>query len=163
MILKKLDPSWSPSEARFLQVGETIEWGGDATQLVKDGMVVEVDEKGNVLSKVDYVSSPFDNKQAKTADELVKYFKQKGTVMDQTIENALKEQVRRIVSEIIGRLLLRAMARPEMLSEVVTAKASGELDSELIGNVTAMLKQIEEDTYQKMYGKVSGARRSYGK
>ena len=42
MLVKKIDPSWSPSENRSLKVGETIEVT-DAKQLIIDGKVSSFD------------------------------------------------------------------------------------------------------------------------
>ena len=46
--VKKIDPSWRPSENKDLKVGETIEIT-DYTRLVRSGAAILVDESGNEL------------------------------------------------------------------------------------------------------------------
>lgn len=46
-LLKKIDPSWQPSENKGLQVGEIMEFNGAYEELVKGEMAMLVDEAGN--------------------------------------------------------------------------------------------------------------------
>lgn len=47
--LKKVNPNWTPSENRTLQVGEIIEFNAPFEQLVKEGTAILVDENGSEL------------------------------------------------------------------------------------------------------------------
>lgn len=52
MLVRKINSNWSPSENRFLKVGELVEIT-DPYKLILDGDVEGVDEEGNTISAYD--------------------------------------------------------------------------------------------------------------
>jgi hypothetical protein len=51
--LKKINSTWIPSEQKDLQVGETIDFGGDPRNLIIEGNAVGIGEDGEELGPLE--------------------------------------------------------------------------------------------------------------
>ncbi len=79
------------------------------------------------------------------------------------IEAKKNEQIQRVSSEVLGRLLWKATQQPEVMAVLVQDKYAGTLDTRLLALVREALDKVELELWDAAYRKASGERKSYGK